>query len=313
MARHGIPVRAAGVVAVVALSLAAALATGGSAATNHQGFMTGSKTYTDPTGDVQGPAPDITSVVVIDEPSGGTINVSVTAVGYAGVAADSYPMVKVYIDADQNPTTGSLNQGGAEYALACARDPDGSYWWIQRWEGSKYVEAAQSGTMKFTRSGDAMSWTVNKTDIGVTEGMSFYIWSSTWGADDQQTGEDVAPDDGFWSFDLSTMAPLTPPVVLKPVIGAPAATPAKPVAGRRFTIAFPVTRSDNGAVLTRGTMVCDPSVAGKVLPHAEQFQAGKARLSFAVPRTAKGKSLKVKVTIKLGTQSTTRVATFRVG
>jgi hypothetical protein len=313
MTRHDIPVRAAGVVAVVVLSLAAALATGGSAATNHQGAMTGSKTFTDPTGDVQGPAPDITSVVIVDEPSGGTIGVEVTAVGYAGVAADSYPMVKVYLDTDQSPTTGSLDQGGAEYAFASARDPEGSYWWIQRWEGSKYVEVAQSGTMRFTRSGDTMTRTVNKTDIGVTKGMSFYIWSSTWGADDQQTGEDVAPDDGSWSFDLSQAAPLTPPVVVKPVIGSPAVTPVKPVAGKRFTIVFPVTRSDTGAALARGTLVCDPSVAGKVLPHAERFKAGKARLSFAVPRTAKGKSLKVKVTIKLGAQSATRVATFRVG
>jgi hypothetical protein len=60
-------------------------------------------------------------------------------------------------------------------------------------------------------------------------------------------------------------------------------------------------------------MICDPSVAGKVLRHAEQFKAGNARLSFAVPRGTKGKSLKVKVTIKVGTQSTTRVAGFRIG
>lgn len=313
MTRHGIPVRAAGVVAVVVLSLAAALATGGSAATNHQGLMTGSKTYTDPTGDVRGTAPDITSVLIVDEPTTGTIGISVTAAGYGSIGADSYPMVHVYLDSDKNPSTGSPNQGGTEYMLGAAREPSGSGWWVARWEGSKYVDAPQSGTMRFTRSGDAMTWTVNKTDIGVTSGMNIFVWSSTWSADDQQTGEDVAPDDGFWSFDLSTPAPLTPPVVLKPVIGAPTVTPAKPVAGKRFTIAFPVTRSDNGAVLARGTMVCDPSVAGKVLPHAEQFKAGKARLSFAVPRTAKGKSLKVKVTIKLGTQSTTRVATFRVG
>ena len=59
-------------------------------------------------------------------------------------------------------------------------------------------------------------------------------------------------------------------------------------------------------------MICDPSVAGKVLPHSELFKGGQARLSFAVPRSAKGKALKVKVTIKLGTQSTTKIASFRI-
>jgi|GEM_PF-6593466 hypothetical protein len=318
MRRHGNPVRVAGVVAVVALSLAVGLVGGGGAATSAQAVTTGSKTFTDGTGDVQGLAPDVTTVVVGDDPNTGTITVTVTAVGYGSKPADTYPMLKVYVDADKNPSTGSPNQSGTEYALACGRDPDGSGWWIQRWEGSKYVQAPQSATMSFTRSGDTMAWTVGKSDIGVSTGMAFYVWSSTWDTSDNQTGEDVAPDDGFWTYDLSTppAAPLRPPApapALKAVIGTPTTTPAKPVAGKRFTVVFPVTRSDNGSTLTKGTMICDPSVASKVLPHSEQFKAGKARLSFAVPRVAKGKALKVKVTIKVGTQSTTRIARFRIG
>ena len=49
-----------------------------------------------------------------------------------------------------------------------------------------------------------------------------------------------------------------------------------------------------------------------MIRHAESFKAGKARLSFLVPKTAKGKQLKVKVTIKAGTQSATKVVVFRV-
>ncbi len=315
MRRHSIPVRAAGVVAVVVFSLAAGLANSGSAATNAQAVTAGSKTFTDGAGDVQGPAPDITTVVVGDDPTSGTVRVTVTAVGYGSIAADSYPLLKVYLDTDKNPLTGSAPQSGAEYALAAERGPAGSGWWIARWDGSKYVDAAQSPTMSFTRSGDTMTWTVNKSDIGVSTGMGLFVWTSTWNANDEQTGEDVAPDDGVWTYDLSVSAPvpLTPPAAaLKPVIGAPKATPAKAVAGKRFTVVFPVTRSDTGAALTTGTMICDPSVAGKVLPHSELFKGGQARLSFAVPRSAKGKALRVKVTIKLGTQSTTKIATFRI-
>ena len=315
MTRHSTPVTLAGVVAVVALSLAVGLA-GGGAATSARAVTTGSQTFTDGTGDVQGLAPDVTTIRVGDDPNTGTITVTLTAAGYSTSPAETYPLLKVYVDADKNPSTGSSDQGGTEYALGCARDPEGSYWWIEHWNGSKYVDAVQTPTMRFTRTGDAMTWTIDKSDLGVSAGMSFWVWSSSWDASDNQTGEDVAPDDGFWTYDLSTL-PLTPPAppapALKAVIGTPTAVPAKPVAGRRFTIVFPVTRSDNGATLTTGTMICDPSVAGKVLPHSERFKAGKARLSFAVPRAARGKALKVKVTIKVGARSTTRVATFRIG
>lgn len=322
MRRHGIPVRVAGVVLVVALSLAAGLANGGSAATSARAAATDSKTFSDGAGDVRGTAPDMTTVVVGDNAATGMITVAVTAVGYAALPAESFPMVKVYVDADKNPSTGSPNQGGIEYVLACARDPEGSGWWIERWDGSKLVQAAQTATMSFVRTGDTMTWTVHKSDIGVSAGMSLFVWSSTWDTSDNQTGEDFAPDDGVFAFDLSTPppAPLTPPApapapapALKAVIGAPSVTPARPVAGKQFTVVFPVTRSDNGAALTRGTMICDPSVAGKVIRHSEQFRGGKARLTFAVPRAAKGKTLKVKVTIKVGAQSATKVASYRIG
>jgi hypothetical protein len=99
---------------------------------------------------------------------------------------------------------------------------------------------------------------------------------------------------------------------IKPVIGGPVTSPAQAQAGKRFVVAFKVTRSDTGKALTTGRMICDPSVAGKVIRHAESFRGGTARLSFVIPTTAQGKLLTVRVTIKAGTQSTTRVATFKV-
>jgi hypothetical protein len=104
----------------------------------------------------------------------------------------------------------------------------------------------------------------------------------------------------------------TAPTRGKPVIGKLVTVPAQPQAGKRFTVSFKVTRSDTGAALTTGKMICDPSVAGQVLRHAESFKAGTARLSFVVPANAAGKLLKVKVTIKAGSKSATKVATFRV-
>jgi hypothetical protein len=84
------------------------------------------------------------------------------------------------------------------------------------------------------------------------------------------------------------------------------------VPGAKVAVTFRVTRSDTHALLRSGTMMCDPSINGRVIKHAERFNAGLARLAFTIPKGARGKLLKVKLTIKLGAQSTTRITTFRV-
>lgn len=96
----------------------------------------------------------------------------------------------------------------------------------------------------------------------------------------------------------------------KIVIGTPVATPAKAVAGKPFSVAYKVTRSDTGKPLTTGAMICDPSVAGKTVAHTESFKKGLARLAFTVPSSAK--LLKVKVMIKSGGRSATKVSSFAV-
>jgi hypothetical protein len=86
-----------------------------------------------------------------------------------------------------------------------------------------------------------------------------------------------------------------------------------PVAGKRVTVSFPVTQGDTGGPLTQGTMTCRLTVAGKAITHADQFKNGIARLSFVIPKTAKGKQLKVELTIVSDDGgSATRTATFRV-
>lgn len=103
------------------------------------------------------------------------------------------------------------------------------------------------------------------------------------------------------------------PVVVKPVIAKPTAIPRRPVAGKHLVVVFAVTRSDNHQPLTRGTMICEPSLSGRVIAHAASFVHGRARLVLSVPKAAKHKVLKVSLTIKLGHESTTRTATFAVG
>jgi hypothetical protein len=275
--------------------------------------------FPDPAGDVQGLGPDITSVAVSDVASAGVVTVTVNVAGFSGqLTDDSYRVVRVYLDTDRNVATGAPDQDGAEYGLGGAWDVAGSHWWIDRWDGNRYLNIPQTAGMSFARSGDTLTWTFNKTDIGGASGFALFAWASTWDPNDNQTGEDVLPDSGSFLYSLATPptpapAPKAPQgLTLKPVVSAPTIIPARPVAGKTFTVILQVTRNDTGAALTTGKMICDPSVNGKVLPHTESFKGGLAKLSFAIPKTAKGKQLAVKVTIKVGAQSTTRVATFRI-
>jgi uncharacterized repeat protein (TIGR01451 family) len=113
-------------------------------------------------------------------------------------------------------------------------------------------------------------------------------------------------------------APLTPPAtkhvipLVRPVIAKAVAFPAKPHAGKSVLVGFKITRSDTGTKLTSGKMICDPRIGTHLLKHAEQFKNGTASLRFTIPKTASHKTLKVHLTIRLGTQSATRIATFHI-
>jgi hypothetical protein len=98
----------------------------------------------------------------------------------------------------------------------------------------------------------------------------------------------------------------------KPAIGKPSVKPGRAIAGRPFSVTFRVTRRDSGRPISRGQMVCHPTIAGKVIRHTESFRRGLARISFVVPANAAGKTVRVKVTIRANRQSATRIARFRV-
>jgi hypothetical protein len=122
---------------------------------------------------------------------------------------------------------------------------------------------------------------------------------------------DPNPADNMVTLAATTPSPPPPVAPVLPVI-SPAVVWPSPTAGKRATTSFLVIRSDNNNPLSEGTMIAIPSVAGKVITHGQQFKNGVARVSFVVPKTAKGKLLTVKVTITSSGGSATRIATLSV-
>jgi hypothetical protein len=115
---------------------------------------------------------------------------------------------------------------------------------------------------------------------------------------------------GVALFALTPVGSAKAPPKAKPVIGKAAATPAKAVAGERFTVSARVTRSDTGGALARGALTCTPTAGGKAIAHTQALRSGVARCSFVVPTTAT--SLRVVLAVKAGAQSATRAFVFAV-
>ena len=255
---------------------------------------TADSTWGDPAGDGNGGI-DVTAVMVAND-AAGVITMKITATQ----VVDS--MLVVFLDTDLNglfdDATGKMLVVGTPapgVVIPMAFGLDES--------GSPVPITVPSYRVLPTASG--LELVFAKSELGIDRGFAFYLATLVPGTGD--LGDSVPDGDAVWTYVVTT----PPPVKVKPVIGKPVAT--KAVAGRKMAVAFTVRRSDNGAPLTAGRMTCDPSVAGKALAHRESFRGGKAKLSFVVPKQAKGKLLKVKVTIvSADGLAATRVAKFKV-
>jgi hypothetical protein len=254
--------------------------------------------FTDPAGD-SGAAPDITNVAVSDN-GAGSVTVAVTASTLTSGAS-----VDVYLNTDKNGSTGSPS--GSELHLEAWQDTSDAGWDIQRWGSSDWQETPQSPAEHFTRSGNVYTWTFGTEDTGPITGFDFWAGGFMADAAGDLTARDEAPDGGDWVYDLSAAAP-----AIVPAIGKPLAVPSRPRAGKLLSLSFPLTRADTGAVLTGATLAASTSIAGKPVARTVSQASGAAHVNVLLPRTAKGKVLRVALTVTLGAKTTTRVFSYVV-
>jgi hypothetical protein len=252
------------------------------------------KGFSDPSGDARGGA-DIRSLTISDT---------------GGLLTFTFKVVNLKV----NSTTGVVDTGVLtwldtnldrkdDYAFLFGVDSEGPYYDVMKIPSFKSVPA--SPTLSYTASGNTHVFRASSTDLGGTLGFTFNIASAAWDESGKRTDLDSAPDAGTWAYALTSV---------KPVIGTPTASPAKPVAGKAFTMTVPVTRSDTGAkVATGATIAFEPTISGTVIAHGEQLIRGTGVLHLKVPITAKGKQLRIQITTKMGVQTATRAVTLPIG
>jgi len=248
--------------------------------------------YPDPAGDST-TAPDVTTVTAANDEAG---NLTLTVkTNQPTLSTDA--VVDIAFDTDHNPDTGG---NGVEYAFFIASDG----WDFVKWDGSRFVRASAPSANGSYVNGVA-TFKVSKTDLGGVADFTF--WASTFqmDANGNFVAEDTAPD-GTAAYKYAFTKPLT----LRP--GTVAAVPAKPAAGKALAVRMKVTRGDTAGPLATGAITCTARVGTAALKASGRVSGGVATCNMRLPKTAKGKLVRVTMKVTFQGVSTTKTFSARI-
>lgn len=221
-------------------------------------------TFTDPTGDAMaGGAPDITAVRVENDDSGEII----IQVRYAARQPQSTDFVGVFLDVDQNSTTGSPT--GAEWGLSLSGS-DGVIGGeaaichaVPQWDCR-----VPQGSYRASYSGEAATFTLNRSQIEVDDGFDF--WVGTSAPDPTNPAErdiDFAPNSIIspFRYPFRYVVSIAPRCVVPNVKGKTLAASRSAIAAAHCTLGK-VTRRTS-AIVPKGRVISSTPRAGTSLPN----------------------------------------------
>lgn len=244
-------------------------------------------TIPDPVGDGE---PDITGVAVGSNASG-AITFVVQLANRRELSDNEY--VFVLVDSDQNASTGEPPYG-VDFLLQLEKGGASVF----RWDGVDFVDAQSRTVYGYAFNGFRLS--VNKADLGVSTGpIRFWVES--------QAGErwDEAPNDA-----IVTYQPSTNPIRLS--IAQFAFQPKTVAVGKRFVVGMQVHRSDLDELSSAGLVRCTAKYGKKAIKVTAVFPEDIAGCVGVAPKAAKGKVIKVTLTLELDGQRVSRTASIKV-
>ena len=249
-----------------------------------------STTYQDSVGE-DPTAPDITTLVASNDDAG-TVTFRINVPNRAQLTQDLVLIMD--IDSDANQATGDPQNFGADYILQYLLGEAVLY----KWDGTDYtLSATQSSLTASWASGPTIK--VNAADLNNTRRLAFDALVVSGVVFDQTTGDidctackrDVAPLIGLYTFDVKT----TPPTL---VVKSFRPTPARPAAGRPFTLRLVAARSDSGAVVQNGRVTCVGKLGNlRLRATVQRVQGGAATCTWSIPANARGKTFRGSVTV----------------
>lgn len=243
-------------------------------------------------------APDITAIGVSDAKDG-WIRFAVSTPNRETLPGKS--IVAVSIDQDSNRATGD---DGAEVTLT---DLGGEVS-LQRWSAGsrRWVDDAPPTRLRAGSADHVVTIDVHRSELGNATRFGFRLVSADLNA---TTGAllavDFAPDSGgFWPYRLASVP------ALRLVAGKPRGAPARPLAGKAFTIRMPVRRTDTNRAITSGTVTCNVRAGTARVRATGRVRRGNGECRLVVPRSAR--ALRGSMTVRSGGKAVTARFSFRV-
>ena len=250
-------------------------------------------------------APDITTVAVSNDDAG-LITFQVNISNRPALTPDMFMLL--FLDTDQNASTGATDFLGAEYAIEL--DPGAVS--LFKWNGSDFTQAPSQASLTYAYSSGA-TIRVSAADLGRTKGINFGL-EAVAGVTFDASGNpvfdtvhrDFAPDlgHGFYSYQVLTKMVLT--------VTAFTTSPKPPKAGRTFSVSLAATENDTKGPVRSGVVTCPATLAGKRAVAVTHVVAnGIATCVWRIPKTAKGRIMRGSITLTLQGAHVTRPFTAR--
>jgi hypothetical protein len=285
---------------VVAIALGAALvALPATALGSSAHVASNSQSFTDSTGE-DAQAPDITSVQVSNDDTG-AVTFKVNISNRPALTSDM--AILVYVDADQKATTGDANLLGADYVIQLVPGAVALF----QWNGSDFTFAQSQTSLTYSYDATGATLHISAADLGGTHGFNFGVEADSGITTDAQGNPDftnahfdLAPDPGHGFYNYKVLA--------KVKLTQTAYTVSAAKAGKVFQVSLAANESDTAGPVTAGTVACSAKVGTVALRGTHSLANGVATCVFKLPKTAKGKTVRGKITLTV--QGTALTKTF---
>lgn len=234
--------------------------------------------YTDASGD-SGTAPDISGVTVAGDKASGQLLFRINGTNLA--SSPDLPTI-LFIDSDANPVTGDISSLGADYVFG-VDDTSYGFW---RWDGSNWFPTSY-GTVRVTGNSRGIMISVNRSELGNASKFNF----SAESLDVTSRASDAAPDDGMFNYAFEADGPEIVSVDLQTI------PTAGPKAGKRFVVTPTALRLPPDGRMSPTppkpeSYTCRATIKGQPLAGS-----GTGTCTFRIPKKARGKQLKVVLTV----------------
>lgn len=271
--------------------MCAALATLPAAAIGSSRHAAGnSQSYPDSVGEDPN-APDITSVDVSNDDAG-LITFKVNISNRPTFTQDM--LLLIFLDTDNNTTTGDPQSFGSDYVIQLVPGEVDLF----KWNGSDFVGAPSQTSLVYSYAATGATIQVSASELDNTRMFGFAVnvfsgitTDASGNPDLTNAHSDSAPDPNHGVFTYQVLTKL----ILKRTAFTTAPTPAR--AGKRFSASLGASENDTDGPVTKATITCSATVAGKRLPATHSLANGVASCYWKLPKTAKGETLRGTVTV----------------